>query len=98
MTQLQMWSLIVGTLMPPLMAIIQQPKWSQPLRSLVMVGSSILVGAGTAFFEDGQNFHGKTILQSVLVVAVAAIATYHGFWKPTGIAPKIETATATGAA
>lgn len=94
-TNLAMWSLIVGTLMPPVLALIQQPRWSNTVRSVVMVIASIVVGAGTAYFENDQVFVGKSIVQSVLTVMVAAIATYHGFWKPTEIAPTIEKATST---
>lgn len=81
--------------MPPLVAIIQQPRWSNTIRSLVMAISSIVIGAGTAFFENDQVFKGRSVVESILVVAVAAIAAYHGFWKPTGIAPAIERATST---
>lgn len=98
MSNLQMWSLIIGTLMPPLMALVQQPRWTNTVRSVVMVISSIIVGAGTAYFENDQVFVGKSVLQAILTVAIAAIASYHGFWKPTGIAPKIEQATSTQAA
>lgn len=95
MTNLQMWSLIVGTLMPPLLALVQQPRWTNTVRSVVMVISSIIVGAGTSYFENDQVFVGKSVVQAVLTVAIAAIATYHGFWKPTNIAPNIEKATST---
>jgi hypothetical protein len=86
-----MWSLIVAFITPPVLAIIQQPTWTQPVRAGVMFVFAIILGLGTAYFTD--SFNGEDIVTSVLIVLVAAISAYKGFWQPTGIAPKIETAT-----
>jgi hypothetical protein len=91
MTNLQMWSLIAGFFMPPVLAIIQQSHWSQTLRAICTFAASLLVGAGTAYFSS--TLTGKTWVQASLVVLVATIATYHGTWKPAGIAPVIEAGT-----
>jgi hypothetical protein len=88
MTDLQMWALIAGFLLPPVQAILQQSHWSNTARAICNFACSLLVGAGTAYFAG--TLTGRTWVQSSLVVLVAAIATYHGMWKPTGIAPTIE--------
>jgi amino acid permease len=92
MTDAQLWALIVGFLAAPnVIAIINQPSWSKGARTTVMVSTSIVVGAGTAFFA--HQFTGRSVLSSVLVAAVAAITAYKGFYKPTNIAPALERAT-----
>lgn len=91
----QMWSLIVGFGLPLLVAMIQQPKWSNPVRVTVTVLSSIVAGGGTAYFAG--EFTGRSVLSCALVVCVAAIATYQNLWKPTRVAPAIEAATSPGA-
>ncbi len=91
MTDLQMWSLIVGVLAPLVYAIVQQPKWPRPVRAIVMVLLTVLVGGGTAYFNG--DFNGRSIVSSVLLVFVSAITAYHGLWKPTGVAPAIERTT-----
>lgn len=91
MTNAQMWSLVVGFVIPPLLAVVQQPSWSAKWRAVVMFVVALLAGAGTAFFTD--QFEGKDVTTSVLIVLVTAIATYESFWKKTGIAPAIEKAT-----
>jgi uncharacterized membrane protein YqaE (UPF0057 family) len=91
MTNLQMWSLIAGFFLPPIQAFVQQSHWSSVLRAIVNFVSCLLVAAGVAYFNGSLT--GKSWVQAALVVVVATIATYHGLWKPTTIAPIIETAT-----
>lgn len=91
MTNLQMWSLVAGFFLPPVLAVIQQSHWSNTLRALVAFAASLLVGAGTAYFSN--DLTGKTFVQAALVVLVSAVATYHGLWKTSGIAPTIEAGT-----
>jgi len=94
MTDAQMWSLIVGFLIPPFLAIIQQPGWSDPLRAVVAFVVAIIVALGTVYFAGNLEFdHEKGWISAILLVLVTAVATYKGFWKPTGVAPKIEAAT-----
>lgn len=90
-SNLAMWSLVVAFITPPVLAIIQQPSWSQAVRSIVMFLFAVVLGLGTAYFTD--SFNGKDIITSILIVLVGAISAYKGFWQPTGIAPKIEIAT-----
>lgn len=88
MTDLAMWSLIAGFFLPPVQAFIQQSHWSQTVRALVNFAACALVGVGVAYFNN--DLHGRSWVESALVVLVASIATYHGTWKPSGIAPVIE--------
>jgi uncharacterized membrane protein len=89
-----MWAGIVGFFMPPLLSIVQQPGWSQPLRAIVMFVASIVAALGTVYFTTGTDaFTRDNLITTVLVVMVTAIATYKGLWTPTQISPKIEVAT-----
>lgn len=91
MQNAEMWALIVGFVIPPLLAIVQQPTWSSTMRSIVMLATALVAGAGTAYFAG--VFTSSDIVTSVLIVLVTGMSTYQGFWKKTGIAPKIEAAT-----
>jgi len=88
-----MWAGIVGFFLPVLLAIVQQPGWSQPLRAIVMFVASILAAIGTVYFTDSEAFTRDRLITTVLVVMVTAIATYKGLWQPTTVAPKVEAAT-----
>ena len=91
MSDLQMWSLLVGILAPPVYAVIQQPRWKPPVRAGMTVVLVLFTATGTAYFQ--HDFTGKGIVSSALLVFVAAVSSYIGFWKKTGIAPAIERTT-----
>lgn len=96
MTDTQMWEFVVAFLSATfVLPAIQRPRWSDRVRALVTFGYSVVVALGTAYLSDGfEGDHDvRTAVTSILMMLVAAIATYHGFAKPTGIAPAIETAT-----
>ncbi len=92
MSTLQMWSLVAGFCIPPVLAILIQSKWSPKLKAIVAFIVALVVATVTTWIQLG-GFHGRPWVESALTVLVAAIATYHGLWRPTGVAPTIETAT-----
>ncbi len=75
---LVMFSALVGTFMPVLVAVIQQPRWSPIVRALVVVASSVAVGAGTAALEG--TLTGQRWTTAALIVGTAAVAAYRMFW------------------
>lgn len=93
---LAMWNLIIGFVSATfVLPVIQQPTWSDARRSLVTFAYCIVIGLGTAYFT-GAFAHLNDVsasVTSVLLTLVAAIASYRGFAKPTGLAPAIEEAT-----
>jgi hypothetical protein len=91
LSNLAMWSLIVGALTPPLVAVIQRPKWSGTARTFFMLLAATVDGVVVAWLEGNLDFARFT--NSALVAGVAIITAYYGIWKPTGVAPKIEKAT-----
>lgn len=93
-SNLAMWSLIVGTVLPPIVAVVQQPRWLPWQRTLVMVVVSLVAGAGTAWFTGGLD--AADWVTATLIVIVTAISTYKGIWTPTRVAPRIEAATSRG--
>jgi len=86
---LVMFAALVGTFMPPLVAIIQQPRWSPITRAIVVIVSCVLVGAGTAALE-GQ-LTGQRWTTAALIVGTAAVTAYRMFWQRA--ATRIEYAT-----
>lgn len=91
MTDLEMWSLVVGFALPPVLSVVMQSDWSQRLQAVVAFVACALAGAGTAYFQG--DLTGERFVEAGLVVLVTTIATYKGFWKPTGVSPAIETKT-----
>lgn len=91
MSNLQMWSLIVGFFMPVLIAVLEQSKWSQVVRAVVAFVACGIAALVTVVIVSDLGT--KIWIGSALTVLVTAIATYQLWWKPTGIAPTIEKAT-----
>lgn len=91
MTNLVLWSTLVGFFAPPILAVIQQAKWSNRVRASVTFAAAVVAGAGTAYFQG--DLTGRRFVEAGMVILVAGISTYHGFWKPTGIAPGVENVT-----
>lgn len=96
MTDLDLWAIAVGAISPLVIALVQQKQWPSHVKAIIMVVSVILIGLGNVYF-NGQ-FDVKDMSHSILLVFVGAITAYHGLWKPTGVAPAIESATSKKAA
>jgi len=95
-SDLAMWNLIVGFVSATfVLPVIQQPRWTDARRATVTFLYSIVVGLGIAYFTGAFDKVNdvRAGVTSVLLTLVAAIASYRGFAKPTGVAPAIEAAT-----
>ncbi len=94
MSDTEMWALVCGFFLPLGIAVIEQAKWSKTLRAVV---AFVMCGAAAAVTcVVAGDLTGKAWVTSALLVVVAALATYSKFWKPTGIAPKVESLTTLG--
>lgn len=91
MDDLAMWSLIVGFFLPKLLATVIQTKWSEKEKAIVAFVGCLVAAVGTTYFTDG--FGGGNYVSSALAIFVAAQVSYKALWKPTGVAPAIETKT-----
>lgn len=96
MDTLTSWSLLIGALLPPVIAIIQRPGWSNAARSIVTVLICAVVGGLTAFVEGDLKISELTfgsIVGAAGVILIAAQTTHRNFWKPTGVSGAVEQAT-----
>jgi hypothetical protein len=82
---------IGGAVMPFLIAIINQATWNPKLKGVVAfalcLGAAALLAAlhGTLTLTNWRD--------TAILVTSAAMVMYHALWKPSGLAPAIETAT-----
>lgn len=95
-TDAELWAGALGYLLPPVIAIVAQPRWSGAVKGLLMLVVAVLDGLGTSYFNG--EFSGKSIVTCMLTAAIAIGVAYHTVWRPSGIAPGIERATSTGGA
>jgi hypothetical protein len=84
------WFDMVSFLLPAIISMVVKPGWSNGVKYLVAFGFSFLAALGQVLFEADcqpclENFPkilGKTF--------VLVMGSYAAFWRPTGLAQKIE--------
>jgi peptidoglycan/LPS O-acetylase OafA/YrhL len=93
LSDLALWSLIVGFISPWLIAVIQQPGWSKGLRSVVTFVWCIVAAGVTALLQGDLGV--RSLLSAILLVFAMTLVTYQGLAKNAG-AKTIEAKTSSG--
>jgi hypothetical protein len=91
MTDAQMWALVVGALLPPLIAVAERPTFPSWARAAIALVVSAVAGFVTVWIAGDLN--GKSVTSAILLTLIAAVSSYESLWRPTGIAPRVELAT-----
>ena len=85
-------ALLVGTFLPILVGIVTKELASSGLKATVLAALSGAAGlANGAIVADGAFT--KEALYAAFTTWVVAVATYYGYWKPTGAASKVAAKT-----
>lgn len=86
---------LVGALLPLLTAVVQRPAWSAEVKKVVAVVIALVAGVATVAASGGweQFQHGTLTFATVTAVLAASQATYDLIWKPSKVAPAIESVT-----
>lgn len=83
--------LVIGSLLPLLISIVNQPQWSSRTRTIMSVGVSILAGVVAYVSENGLDFSTPSnIVATIVGTVLATSVAYRNIWKPTGVAHAIE--------
>lgn len=85
----------VGGFLPLLTAVVQRPHWSAQAKQLVAVAVALVAGVVTVISSGGlSQFQDGWLSAGTLGAVVAASqAAYDLIWKPSSLAPAIESAT-----
>lgn len=81
-------SMILGVLMPALVATVVHERWPAWLKEVTALGLSAVVGLATAWLS-GQ-LHGIGWLEAVVIVAGSSEAAYRLYWKNSDIGILLE--------
>lgn len=92
----ELWTVVAGTLLPLVVALVNRPKWSDGVRSGVMVLAVLVVTTVGEFFTGRMTQPGSLTewVRSAFVIFVLTVTSYQFVWKKMGVAPRIEAATA----
>ncbi len=94
MSETDMWDAVLGFLMPLAVAFLNQTRWPRVIKGLCAFAVCAVTALITVFVRN-DDFDLTNWVRTLLVVFVTAIATYHFWWKPSEIAPRVEQATST---
>lgn len=89
MNRVSLIALIVGTVLPLLVAAVTKASWPESLKAVVLAFFSALTGVGTAL-QSPSHASASTILANALTTFVTGAAVAAGTWKPTGVIAKLE--------
>ena len=92
---LEMWQLVVGALLPGLVAFLKNQLWSDWVKIGILFGLAVIVSA-VEILIAGQ-FTAGDLIGNALKVAFLATAAYAWIWKPTGADQKVAKSVGFGA-
>lgn len=95
-TQLTQVAALVGVVLPLIIAVIQKQHWRNAIRVAVAVFVCFVAAVITSYTKGTLNLH--DLATSLFIIFTLTKTTYLGVWKPSGIAPAIESATGGGEA
>ncbi len=94
-TDITLTSIVIGSLLPNIIAIVIQPEWRREARGLVAFGICIVAGVLIALLQGDIDRDGD-VATSVVAVLITSQVLYQALWRPSGIAPAIERASSRG--
>lgn len=79
---------VTGALLPLVIAVAQQRKWSDATRAYVALGVAVAAGLAVAVTNGAKD--PTSLVGAVLTTVIATQATHQGLWKPTGVTKRVE--------
>jgi hypothetical protein len=81
-------SALIGSMLPVAVAVLKQDRFSRRANTAVAVGTTLAIVIMVVWL--GHRLALEAIGVNFVVMYTAAVAFYHGLWRPTGIAPMIQ--------
>lgn len=93
---LKAWELVSSFLMPLALAAIIRQTWGDAQKAVAAFAACYLYALVALLWRGDIAFDGMSVgmwLETGTKIFALTIPIYYGWWKPTGVAPKIEAAT-----
>lgn len=99
MSLADLWAMAVGLLLPLLISTITKVEWRSRTKAIaafcvVLIATAITQIVAGAFVPDEKSW--RAWASSFLIVFLMTNVSYRALWKPTEIAPKIESSINSG--
>lgn len=90
-TPLQNWQLLLGILLPLLIAWLLKSHWTRRTQSLIMIAVVLVTSAITMWLQGSLNdIDSTTFVAKALELLVVTQAAYYGIWKPLGVSGAVQ--------
>lgn len=86
-------AMIAGLIIPVITGVVTTKLASSPLKAVVTAVLAIVAGVVATAIEHSGSIDVSDAAIAIFQAAVVAWASYAGFWKPTTIAPQVQSAT-----
>lgn len=84
---------MAAVVLPPLVALINQRRWPAQVKGLVALLVCLAYALVAALMRSDDALSFADWRDTALTVAGSAFAAYQLWWRPSGLAPAIESAT-----
>ena len=91
-SDLTLITIVSGTLIPILVALVAKLNASSGLKAILNFGFSAIAAA--IALENEASFNWRSFAINFALTYLVSIATYYGLWKPTGVTGTVQEKTA----
>lgn len=84
---LDMYTGSIGVLLPMLIAVFKNVKWSKPTKQLLTLALAVAASAGHAFYSGEWN--PEQMPKTFLIILALSTTSYAWLWKPSNMEGKV---------
>lgn len=82
-------TLLVGTVVPFLVALVSKEVASSRLKGVLNAALSAVGGALVVLLDNGGTANLNELINAGVFTFITSVATYYGIWKPSGATAKV---------
>lgn len=92
LNQVQVFSLLLGVVLPIIVALVTKRVTSEATKAILLAALAAITGVLTEYAHSigSGSFDWWTAVLTALGTFIVAVATHFGFWKPTGVAARVQ--------
>lgn len=91
----QLIAILAGIVIPLLTGLVTKLRAGSAVKAVTTAVLAVLAGAVTSLVvEPEKGIALYDFFYATALAFISSIATYYGFWKPTGVTNEVQTATA----
>jgi hypothetical protein len=90
MDRVSLLSLLVGTVLPLLVALVTKASWSETPKALLLAVLSAATGVGAELLHPASGQSAQSVIANAVTAFATGCAVAAGAWRPTGLLATLE--------